>query len=470
MPAETPKPDGREEAVNAETGEARPRSRSLLGWVLMVVGVSCLVLVSGALPAGGTAHPQGADLQPALFPGIFMSISCHGGKITFNGTVACDNTTVNSYGFGPATGGVIWYSLAATMKPSYGFTSFSTSGACLGTHTGTCKSSVTSNPTQVWASCPRGQHCAPGLTLSTVQGNTTFAVFENWSTNYSLGKIQVCLGNSCTTYSNGQATVLVPGDTYTLKGVNLPGNTQVSQWNSPAGSFSSNTTNPTNFTVSGIGPISMIVLNNTSMHWDGYLYAPATASSSITSVSGDIQLPAQPVPGTSESFEVALSIGGLPGTANWTVGVDWYVPPSNSSYGDAFWQECTAGGTCTRTYWSGSANILSHDTLAVTLTSSGGVSGFTLKVVGTSYSWSGSQTFTPYADDAAWYVSGAGFVDVVALPAFSELGVGGTAVPLTSSLAASGANFPAVIGGLHLDQFYHPSLLTVSGGYPTFSD
>jgi hypothetical protein len=442
--------------------------------VALALLCGCLIAATGVL-GQPTAKRSLSPFNTALTPGIYLTIKCQNGTVTFNGTPVCTNTTVNNYLFGQATGGVISATMNSTPLKGYGLKPYATSTLCLGTYP-TCATSSSSNPVGIWDSCGLGQRCTGVLTATMVPGERVqFAVFENWSTGWTAGEVEACLGTTCATYANDQVTVLQARTTYTLYGVDLPPNSLVSQWNSSAGPLSNNASNPTNLSVvwTLAGAVSMVVLNNTSstLALAGYLYSPVS-NETVQSVSGAFRMLGN-FTGGLIGLVAAVALGGLPGTALLEVGVEYGDIMMNGTYypqTTAFWKQCTAGGTCTTTIWTASVSTKWWTNLfEIAISTSGKTTSFSVKVVGSGKEFSHSITFVPGAADAGWFIPLAGWDSAIYLPVFSLLAVGGTAVPLTSSLLAVECDFPSSVGGHRADRTYYPSQLSVTAGYPGFS-
>lgn len=232
----------------------------------------------------------------------------------------------------------------------------------------------------------------------------TFVTFENWTTDWIPAMIQVCLTGNCSTVSDGHSLLLRANEQYTLNATDLASGIFVSQWLTNAGSISSSTSNPTAFTANRSGTLSLIV---GWFNWAGYVYSPPVSGPSVTMVSGVLSTPKN-LNSTSSLAQLGIwvGIGGMPGTNLWQAGVELNETKGATTM-VAWWEACSSSPEgCNTIHWIPSFSMAPGDQVFVNVTSSGGVSTYTIRDLTKpgQPSTSGSVSYTPSAETGEWAI------------------------------------------------------------------
>lgn len=261
---------------------------------------------------------------------------------------------------------------------------------------------------------PSGVKSATGsvtLYVTTMPVLVTFVTFENWSTQWIPFEIQVCIGISCSTVTNGQSLTLQEGYWYGLTAILLQRGASVSQWTTNAGSLSNGSSNPTELDPSAAGTVSLIA---GWPNWAGYVYSPITSSGVVSAVSGVITSPKN----SQNSLTVWAGMGGMPATNLWQAGLRINATGGGSVTIVAFSEYCPGVGGCYNSYihWSPQSfdlSIAAGDTFVVAVASSNGNSTFSIKDTsrpGTP-TWSGyNNVFTPDSHTGEWALESGGTI------------------------------------------------------------
>lgn len=289
----------------------------------------------------------------------------------------------------------------------------------------------------------------PGIHIANVQIST----FENWSTSWQAASVEICMyeGTGCVTFTNGQTAVLSVGDEYELVAVPYSG-FSAWEWTTNAGSLSSSTSSPTYFTVSSSGTLSLIVASPaTAITWlDGYL-SSSSGPSGFTSVSGLVQLPG--VPGISTGFNIEIGFNGLPNTNTFSDGILFSGGDGTWTVG-AYYEACVDAITCINGVNAPpSFQVLPGDQIEMSVSISGTQVTFAIDDLTSGSIWTGSITFSPCTQSAAF------------------LTLTGVGVPYVRYTDLQVNNAPASLEGNYLAELTSGaflSQLTNSGGYPAF--
>jgi len=398
----------------APTGRTDNRRTSLrvLSSVIVLLTVT-VVLASplgaaatpgtGAPPQLGMAveNPTASSGNPVIPAGYDVDFTCYGGTITQNGSVACHNQAVllDLCGIGTC-----WYNLVGSGMGTSTFLTWAQGGYDQTLHcsNGNCSQA------KLTVTLPTGVKSATGdltLYVTTTPVRITFVTFENRSTQWTPAEIQICLGISCSTESNGQTLTLQTGYWYLVTATNLRSPYFIFQWTTNGGSLSNATSNPTEFDPSGSGNFSLVAGWD---NWGAYVYSPATSLGTVTSVSGVIYS----LTASTGQQTVWMGIGGLPNTNLWQAGVMINGTSGGSTTMVAFWESCPTGVNCGTTYvhFNNSFTLTPGDQVYVAVTSSGGTSTFVIQDLTEKGQpkWSGSQVFTAYAQTAEWAIEAGG--------------------------------------------------------------
>lgn len=230
----------------------------------------------------------------------------------------------------------------------------------------------------------------------------TAVVFENYAASQEPAEIEICLpSGSCPSLSNGQSVTLQAGGaSYDVYAVNVESSYSPFQWTTNAGSLSSNTGSSVVFTPTADGALALLI--GVQTNWAGMVESSQTSGQSFSTVSGQFGIPdpasgSFPPPGQ-VSYSLWVGIGGLPNTNLWQAGVEinnsgifpWYEEIGPSCLG------------CAPVYDSSPFSIEGGQTVEVTVSTSGGVSSFTITNEASGDSWTGSVHFQPYAQSAEW--------------------------------------------------------------------
>ncbi|GEM_PF-477375 len=281
-------------SVNARVGgrlggrkhaEVRRHTRRLAPGVVgiclvMVFAAVAFVVVPSTVRASNVGQSSGLSAAdngtgPDLIQGTYLTLQCTHGTISLGGTVYCSHTTVGPRDMCDSSS--CQFSMTGTVDSGYTFYGWVLSGqASVGC--GSCLSTTLT----LYTPNPNNQYSA-SVTLDTTSSppppppptvEVTFVTFENWSMKWIPAEVQVCptSGGSCSTVSNGQTLPLKQYTAYTLDAIDLPYLVAFSQWTTNAGILSPSSANPTQFTPTNGGVVSLIA-NITSRNWAGYIYS-----------------------------------------------------------------------------------------------------------------------------------------------------------------------------------------------------
>ncbi len=385
----------------------------LVASVLVVTGAFLFPVTSTPLGQALTGiHAAGTD----VIPGFYLTLDCSHGTISLNSSNDCHDQTATDDACDSST---CAFALSASEDFGYTFGSWSSTGVTVA-----CSTCATTTLT-VHVPNP-GDRYTGTLTLNTVGHfvSVTVATFVNWSSNdWVPGHVEACYSSLCSNASNGQSLSLVKGYAYTIT-AHLQSSFLVEDWLTDAGTLSSNSTNPTQLTATGAGTLSLIARSELPENWAGYAYSPSTSGGTVTSVVGEIVIPAR----AEVSFGVWVGIGGMTGTNLWQAGI--LYNSSGSQTPVAWWENCSttncSGG---RLHYipSSTFKVSPGDRIEVTLTSSNGYCTASLQdlsKLGHPKWSSGNIAFVPYDQSADWIMEPSGTAAGLAIPV-SNMAVNG---------------------------------------------
>jgi hypothetical protein len=173
----------------------------------MVLGVIAVVALMGVgnLLAGVQAQPSAvsgvvpASGGPTLQSGLYGSFTCLSARITLNGVTVCNNQRANSYSLSGAGGGSFSFQLAGSPVSGNQTWGWIVNGGCLQSQS-PCYTSSLSNPVELYAGCPSGQHCVVGATYQVL----TAPLYGNFTCQHS----QITLNG--TVVCQNQSGILIP--------------------------------------------------------------------------------------------------------------------------------------------------------------------------------------------------------------------------------------------------------------------
>lgn len=361
-----------------------------------------------------TGSSSGGAGDPLIPPGYDVTFTCFYGTINLNGSIVCQNQQVLRDVCGVGT---CWYYLYGSGLGRSVFLAWSSGGY---DQSLTCVNQNCSE-TKLVVTLPTGVHQATGyVTISTSYPVTvTFVTFENWTTQWVPAKIQVCLGSTCQNESNGQTLSVNTNLSYSLTAVQFQarnvigggGPAYFAQWVTSAGSISNSFANPAQFTPTQAGNVSLIA---GWANWAGYVYSPSTSGGVVSNVTAEFTLPGEV---SQSGFAIWVGIGGMIGpnqvaTNLWQAGVLVNASVKNANKIWAFWENCPGVGGCynSNVHLSGSLGIQMGDSIRATVTTSGGISYFTIQDLSRlgKPKWSDHYTFVPNTQTGEWAMEALG--------------------------------------------------------------
>jgi len=280
--------------------ETRRRTRRLapgvVGLCLVMILASLTLVVSPAM-ASRIGSPSGSSIEPfpsgpggpsttttsvggplLISPGTWVTFTCTHGTISLDGTQYCSHTTTASV-FVCDTSPSCPFTMVGTVDSGYTFYGWLLSGQA----SVSCEYHCLTTTLTVYTPSP-SNHYTASVTLDTTSPPppptvpVTVTTFENWSVRppWLPAEVQACLSGTCVTLSNGQTLPLDQGYSYTIKAVNLQLDTTFLEWSSDAGSLTNARSNPTTFTPSQPGILTLIT--NWTSSGAGYVYSPPASS------------------------------------------------------------------------------------------------------------------------------------------------------------------------------------------------
>jgi len=354
-----------------------------------------------------------------------VTFTCWYGTIQLSGTTVCHDAEPTEDICDTQT---CRFSLVVTPDLGYFFSSRSPTGlkvSCDSCASTTLTVSVP-NPADVYSG---------SLTMNTgfsEQLSVTVATYENWGSHWVSGTVEACGMGGCQNATNGQVLSLWLNNPYELTALTCAHCTEWG-WHTNAGTLSNSTNNPTYFTPTDSGGLSLIVRDEAvGWNWAGYVFSPASSSGSVNNVSGEFVLPLS----TSTPFAVWIGIGGV-GTGGqyanlWQAGVVFNA--SGSPQVSAWYENFSSSHG--KPVWNSSFPVRHGDKLQVTLSYSSGTSTFRLKDLTApgQPTWSGSIPFQPDTKTAEWVLEPKGSGATPGIP-FSSITVNGALSLLSSFIS-----------------------------------
>ena len=401
-----------------ESTESRRRSRHLtpgavgICVVMLLASTMTLVAAPAAASQAQTAPDQSSGLStaggntsgPLILPGTYVTFTCTHGTISLNGAQYCSHTTTAARDLCDSSS--CQFSIAYTVDSGYTFYGWVVSGQA--SVSGTTLTVYTPNPADTYsASVTLDTSSSPPPPPPTVP--VTVVTFENGTAEWLPAEVQACLSGTCSTTGNGGILTLDQNKMYTITAVDLQRSAAFWQWATNAGSLSSNSSSPTQFTPTTSGTLSLITLfrpdssrGNQSLAnvWIGY--ADSSCAGACTSVSGMFTLPAST---GSSGVNMWVGIGGMGGgkgnnyTSLWQAGVQMNASLAGGYTVWAWWVACVGGATyCNATnspvHYDKSWVINPQDEIFVWIETGGGSSWFEIQdrsELGTP-TWSGTDS------------------------------------------------------------------------------
>jgi hypothetical protein len=325
--------EGRARSSRVVARFARPAGVVAIAMVAVIAWMGMGNLLVGAQPLSSVvSRVVPASDGPLLQSGLFGSFTCLSATITLNGVTVCNNQRAHIYQLSGPGGGSFSFQLAGLPVSGNQTWGWIVNGGCLQSQS-PCYPSSLSNPVELYASCPSGQHCVVGVTYQVL----TPPLYGNFTCYHS----QITLNG--TVVCQNQSGVLIPisgllGGTFWY---NLSGTVYAPYifwgWNVSGGclagaSCSGSTSNPvilsascatggycvvyvTLLLVTGVHGSSCPAVQNSSVGWAGG-YAIACGNGSVTQVSSSWIQPSVSCPTTSADAWFWAGIDGWPDLNN----------------------------------------------------------------------------------------------------------------------------------------------------------
>jgi hypothetical protein len=303
---------------------------AVFGALTLVLFVAC----SGMLPScagGGRGYlPFHAD----ILSGDFVNFHCLNGTISLNSSAVCNHTPSSIVNIGS---GFFSYTMTESLDSHFAFVAWSASNhACLGTDP-TCGPRSNSSTVGLWGTCARGIRCGGAVFLNGPPQTITVRIYPGAGT-LTLNEVAL---------ANGQSIDLSSGEVVTVSASITNSSVHLWNWESNDGSFSSQLSLTSNFTVgtnnAGVGNLSLVT-ERSSGNWGGFI----ARASGVTQASGVFSIPTvSAVPCIHSGggftcnpglFYIWVGIGGVYGGDLWQAGFNVTVNSAGTESSCAWYE------------------------------------------------------------------------------------------------------------------------------------